>query len=81
MTLSWQDADASPRRVRIGAGRLRVGQRYHRVELPSQVWTVVRVYRDAQGVEHATLVNELRPLDEKTLSAPVLQDRSHYRLI
>lgn len=81
MTMSWQEAGASVSRGRIEARRLRVGQRYHRVGLPALVWTVVRVYRDPQGVEHATLANELRPLDEKTLSAPVLQDRAHYRLI
>jgi hypothetical protein len=39
------------------------------------------VYRDAQGIEHATLVDEAGRLDKKTLSASVLLNRLHYRLI
>lgn len=61
--------------------RLQVGQRLHRVGLPAVIWRVVRVYRDATGVEHATLADEARHLDEKTLSALVLLDQSRYRLI
>ena len=39
------------------------------------------VYRDAQGHEHATLVDEAGCRDKKTLSASVLLDRSQYQLI
>ncbi|MFQ5774876.1 MAG: hypothetical protein ACE5GS_10185 [Kiloniellaceae bacterium] len=78
---SWQDSNASSKRRRLNGLGLRVGQRYHRVGLPAVVWRVVRVYRDAQGLEHATLACEARNLDKKTLSAAVLQDRSRYRLI
>lgn len=60
---------------------LQVGQRYHRVDLPTVVWSVVNVYRDVQGVEHATLAHEARRLEMKTLSAAALLDRSRYRLI
>lgn len=61
--------------------RLEVDQRFHRVGLSSVVWRVVYVYQDSQGVEHATMINEAEPLDEKTLSANVLFDRTRYRLI
>ena len=81
MSTMWHESSVSTDRLSHRAARLRAGQRYHRVGLPAMVWTVVRVYRDAQGVEHATLINEHRPLDEKTLSAVVLQDRAQYRLI
>ena len=81
MTMSWQQTGASLEDLRRDDGRLRVGQRYHRVGYPTLVWTVVRVYRDTQGVEHATLINEVRPLDEKTLSVSALRDGLQYRLI
>lgn len=61
--------------------RLEVGQRFHRVDYSAVVWRVISVYQDAQGVEHATLSDEGRQLDSKTLSADVLLDRSRYRLI
>jgi len=44
-------------------------------------WQAMSVYRDAQGHEHATLVDEAGCRDKKTLSASVLLDRSQYRLI
>ncbi len=44
-------------------------------------WQAMSVYRDAQGLEHATLVDEAGRLGKKTLSASVLLDRSQYRLI
>ena len=62
-------------------GGLGVGQRFHRVGLPSVVWRVVRVYRDSQGVAHAILASNRRDLDPKTLSATVLFDRRQYRLV
>ncbi len=45
------------------------------------IWQAMSVYRDAQGLEHATLMDEAGRLDKKTLSASVLLDRSQYRLI
>jgi hypothetical protein len=45
------------------------------------VWRATSIYRDAQGLEHVNLVDEAGRLDEKTLSASVLLDRSHYWLI
>ena len=68
---SWSDED----------GGLDVGQRFHRVGLPSVIWRVVRVYQDSQGVAHAILASDRRGLDPKTLSATVLFDRRQYRLI
>jgi hypothetical protein len=62
-------------------GGLDVGQRFHRVGLPSVVWRVVRVYRDPQGVAHAILASNRGDLDPKTLSETVLFDRRQYRLI
>ncbi len=61
--------------------RIQVGQRFHRVGLTAVVFRVISVYRDAQGLEHATLMDEGRRLDKKTLSASVLLDRTQYRLI
>jgi hypothetical protein len=79
--MSYFETHMSAQNGQIYRGRLAVGQRLHRVGLPAVVWRVVRVYRDAQGVEHATLSDETQHLDEKTLSALVLLDRSRYRLI
>ena len=62
-------------------GGLDIGQRFHRVGLPSVVWRVVRVYRDTQGLTHAILASNRRDLDPKTLSERVLFDRRQYRLI
>jgi hypothetical protein len=61
--------------------RIKIGQRFHRVGYTSTIWQVISVYRDAQGLEHATLMDEAGRLDKKTLSASVLLDRSQYRLI
>jgi len=63
------------------APRLEIGQRFHRVGLPSVVWRVARVYRDGQSVEHAILASNRRDLDNKTLSAVVLLDSRQYRLV
>ena len=71
---TWVESPSS------GSG-LQVGQRYHRVGLPTVVWSVVKVYRDVRGVEHATLAPDARRLETKTLSAAALLDRSRYRLI
>ena len=79
--MPYFESHVSTHSGRVYRGRLAVGQRLHRVGLPAVVWRVVRVYRDAQGVEHATLADEAQHLDEKTLSALVLLDRSRYRLI
>ncbi len=80
----WQDAPAVfLRQVReakvAAAARLEIGQRFHRVGLPSVVWRVSRVYRDGQSVEHAILASNRRDLDNKTLSAVVLMDSRQYR--
>ncbi len=61
--------------------RIKIGQRFHQVGYTSAVWQAMSVYRDAQGHEHATLVDEAGRFDKKTLSASVLLDRSQYRLI
>ncbi len=61
--------------------RIQIGQRFHRAGYTGVVWRATSIYRDAQGLEHANLVDEAGRLDEKTLSASVLLDRSHYRLI
>lgn len=61
--------------------RLQTGQRFHRTGFPAVIWRVMTVYRDQQGLEHAMLEDEGRRLDEKTLSAYALFDRSQYRLI
>lgn len=81
MAASWHESDGVLERFPTRRVGLQVGQRYHRVGLPSVIWTVVRVYRDAQGLDHARLTNGAGRLDEKTLSAAVLLDRSHYRLV
>ncbi len=61
--------------------RIKIGQRFHRVGYTAVIWQAMSVYRDAQGLEHATLMDEAGRLDKKTLSASVLLDRSRYRLI
>ena len=61
--------------------RIKIGQRFHRVGYTAVIWQATSVYRDTQGLEHATLMDEGGRLDEKTLSASVLLDRSQYRLI
>ncbi len=61
--------------------RIKIGQRFHRVGYTAVILRAMTVYRDAQGLEHATLVDEAGRLDKKTLSASVLLDRSQYRLI
>ncbi len=62
--------------------RIKVGQRFHQVGYYTAVtWQAMSVYHDAQGHEHATLVDEAGRLEKKTLSASVLLDRSQYRLI
>ncbi len=61
--------------------RIKVGQRFHRAGYTAVVWRATSIYRDTQGLEHVNLVDEAGRLDEKTLSASVLLDRSHYRLI
>ncbi len=62
--------------------RIKVGQRFHQVGYYTAVtWQAMSVYRDAQGHEHATLVDEAGCRDKKTLSASVLLDHSQYRLI
>ncbi len=67
---------------RSPAYRIKVGQRFHQVGYYTAVtWQAMSVYRDAQGHEHATLVDEAGCLGERTLSASVLLDRSQYRLI
>ncbi len=61
--------------------RIEIGQRFHRAGYTAVVWRATSIYRDAQGLEHVNLVDEAGRLDEKTLSASVLLDRSQYRLI
>jgi hypothetical protein len=56
--------------------RIKIGQRFHRAGYTAVVWRAISIYRDTQG-----LVDETGRLDEKTLSASVLLDRTHYRLI
>ncbi len=68
-------------RGRAARYRIKIGQRFHRVGYTAVIWRAMSVYRDAQGLEHATLVDEAGRLDKKTLSASVLLDRSQYRLI
>lgn len=80
----WQNAPAAFLRhvkaARVaGETRLEIGQRFHRVGLPSVVWRVSRVYRDGQNLEHAVLACNRRDLDYKTLSAVVLLDSRQYR--
>ncbi len=61
--------------------RIKIGQRFNRVGYTAVIWQAMLVYRDAQGLEHATLMDEAGRADKKTLSASVLLDRSQYRLI
>jgi len=61
--------------------RIKIGQRFYRVGYTAVIWQAMSVYSDAQGHEHATLVDEAGCLDKKTLSASVLLDRSQYQLI
>ncbi len=68
-------------RGRAASYRIQIGQRFYRVGYTAVIWQAMSVYRDAQGLEHATLVDEAGRLDKKTLSASVLLDRSQYRLI
>lgn len=74
------DSAAPPRRS-DDRYRISVGQRFYRVGVQSIVWRVVAVYHDAQGVEHANLIDEARCFDGKTLAASVLLDRSRYRTV
>ncbi len=60
--------------------RIKIGQQFHQVGYTSPIWQAMSVYRDAQGIEHATLM-EAGHLGKRTLSASVLLDRSQYRLI
>ncbi len=64
-----------------GDYQIKIGQRFHQVGYTAVIWQARLVYRDAQGIEHATLMDEAGRLDKKTLSASVLLDRSQYRLI
>ena len=61
--------------------RITIGQRFYRVGYTAVIWQAMSVYRDTQGLEHASLMDEAGRLDKKTLSASVLLDRSRYRLI
>ncbi|MCZ6861401.1 MAG: hypothetical protein O7I42_14190 [Alphaproteobacteria bacterium] len=61
--------------------RIKVGQRFHRAGYTAVIWRATSIYFDALGLEHVNLVDEAGRLDVKTLSASVLLDRSHYRLI
>jgi hypothetical protein len=61
--------------------RIKIGQRFHRVGYTAVIWQAMSVYSDAQGLEHATLMDEAGRLDKKTLSASVLLNRLQYRLI
>lgn len=83
---SWQDAPSiflrQVKAVKAAAApRLEIGQRFYRVGLPTVVWSVARVYRDGQSVEHAILASDRRVLDNKTLSAAVLMDSRQYRQV
>ena len=60
--------------------RIKIGQQFHQVGYTSPIWQAMSVYRDAQGIEHAILMEAGR-LGKRTLSASVLLDRSQYRLI
>ena len=88
MTGKYNSQEATRRSPTTMAGldpaadyRIRIGQRFHQVGYTSVIWQAMSVYRDAQGFEHATLVDEAGCLNNKTLSASVLLDRSQYRLI
>ncbi len=86
MTRMYNSQETARRRPTARAGpdpaadyRIKIGQRFHQVDT-SAIWQAVSVYRDTQGLEHATLMEAGR-LDKRTLSASVLLDRSQYRLI
>ncbi len=88
MTGMYNSQETARRRPTARAGadpaadyRIKIGQRFHRVGYISAIWQAMSVYRDAQGLEHATLMDEAGRLDKRTLSASVLLDRSQYRLI
>ncbi len=68
-------------RGRAARYRIQIGQRFYRVGYTAVTWQALSVYRDAQGLEHVTLMDEAGCRDKKTLSASVLLDRSRYRLI
>ncbi len=61
--------------------RIKIGQRFNRVGYTSAIWQAILVYRDTQGLEHATLMDEAGRFDKKTLSASVLLDCSQYQLV
>ncbi len=61
--------------------RIKIGQRFYRAGYTAVVWRATAIYRDTQGLEHVNLIDEAGRLDEKTLSASVLLDRSQYRQI
>ena len=76
----------SAKKTRVGLDpaadyRIKIGQRFHQVCYTSPIWQAMSVYRDAQGIEHAILMDEAGCLGKRTLSASVLLDRSQYRLI
>ncbi len=88
MTGMYNSQETARRRPTAGAGpdpaadyRIKIGQRFHRVGYTAVIWQAMSVYRDTQGLEHATLMDEAGRLDKKTLSASVLLDRTQYRLI
>jgi len=68
-------------RDRAARYQIKIGQRFYRVGYTAVIWQAMSIYRDAQGLEHATLAGEAGRLDKKTLAASVLLDRSQYRLI
>jgi hypothetical protein len=61
--------------------RIKIGQRFYRAGYTAVVWRATSIYRDTQGLEHVNLIDEAGRLDEKTLSASVLLDRTQYRLV
>jgi hypothetical protein len=61
--------------------RIEIGQRFYRAGYTAVVWRATSIYRDTQGLEHVNLIDEAGRLDEKTLSASVLLDRTQYRLV
>ncbi len=88
MTGMYNSQESARRSPAIVAGldptadnRIKIGQRFHRVGYTAVIWQAMSVYRDAQGLEHATLMDEAGRLDKKTLSASILLDRTQYRLI
>ncbi len=61
--------------------QIKIGQRFYRAGYAAVVWRAISIYRDPQGLEHVRLVDETDRLDNKTLSASVLLDPTHYRRI